>query len=209
MARAGAPCRCPAALPGRPRVSPTRSSPRRILMMLDLTPDLVRRPKRLRLGGLLPTLPDRVTYARQGKLSHVEFLELLLQDEIDRRDSHGLTLRLEQAAFEETATFEQIVWDSPGPITPSIGNCGAGSRRTCSSSTTSACASSPPISRAISTMCSSSAIGGPPRSSRVNSPPDRFAHRPHQILLESPTLPAAPAPNPPHAQRPTTGSPPS
>ncbi len=82
-------------------------------MMLDLTPDLVRRPKRLRLGGLLPTLPDRVTHARQGKLSHVEFLELLLQDEIDRRDSHGLTLRLEQAAFEETATFEQIVWDSP------------------------------------------------------------------------------------------------
>jgi DNA replication protein DnaC len=37
----------------------------------------------------------------------------LLQDEIDRRDSHGLTLRLEQAGFEETATFEQIVWDSP------------------------------------------------------------------------------------------------
>jgi DNA replication protein DnaC len=37
----------------------------------------------------------------------------LLQDEIDRRDSHGLTLRLEQAGFEETATFEQIVCDSP------------------------------------------------------------------------------------------------
>jgi len=82
-------------------------------MSLDLTPDLARRLKRLRLGGLLPTLPDRVTHARQGKLSHVEFLELLLQDEIDRRDSHGLTLRLEQAGFEEAATFEQIVWDSP------------------------------------------------------------------------------------------------
>ncbi len=37
----------------------------------------------------------------------------MLQDEIDRRDSHGLALRLEQAAFEETATFEQIEWDSP------------------------------------------------------------------------------------------------
>jgi hypothetical protein len=35
-------------------------------MMLDLTPDRVRRLKRLRLGGLLPTLPDRVTHARQG-----------------------------------------------------------------------------------------------------------------------------------------------
>jgi hypothetical protein len=34
-------------------------------MMLDLTPDPVRRLKRLRLGGLLRTLPDRVTHARQ------------------------------------------------------------------------------------------------------------------------------------------------
>jgi hypothetical protein len=106
----------PAVLLGRPRVSPTRPSPRSILMMLDLTPDPVRRLKRLRLGGLLPTLPDRVTHARQGQLSHGEFLALLLQDEIDRRDNHGLTLRLEQAAFDETATFEQIVWDSPGQL---------------------------------------------------------------------------------------------
>jgi hypothetical protein len=92
------------------------SIPRSILMMLDLTRDPVRRLKRLRLGGLLPTLPDRVTHARQGKLGHGEFLALLLQDEIDRRDNHGLTLRLEQAAFDETATFEQIVWDSPGQL---------------------------------------------------------------------------------------------
>ena len=49
-----------------------------------IAPDLVRRLKRLRLGGLLPTLPDRATAARQGNLSHLEFLELLLQDEIDR-----------------------------------------------------------------------------------------------------------------------------
>ena len=54
--------------------------------------DLVRRLKRLRLGGLLPTLPDRAAHARQAKLSPLEFLELLLQDEIDRRDSQGLTL---------------------------------------------------------------------------------------------------------------------
>ena len=59
----------PAVLPGRPRVSPTRPSPTSILMMLDLTPDPVRRLKRLRLDDLLPTLPDRVTHARQGKLS--------------------------------------------------------------------------------------------------------------------------------------------
>ena len=68
---------------------------------METTPDLVRRLKRPGLGGLLPTLPDRVVHARQGKLSHVEFLELLLQDEIDRRNSQGLALRLAAAGFEE------------------------------------------------------------------------------------------------------------
>jgi hypothetical protein len=52
---------------------------------------------------------------------------------------------------------EEVVADVGDP-----GNFGAGSRRTCSSSTTSACTSSPHGSRAISTMWSPSAIDGPP-----------------------------------------------
>jgi DNA replication protein DnaC len=80
---------------------------------MEITPDLVRRLKRRRLGGLLPTLPDRAAHARQGKLSHVEFLELLLQDEIDRRNSQGLALRLAAAGFEELVSYEQIVWATP------------------------------------------------------------------------------------------------
>ena len=43
---------------------------------MEIAPDLVRRLKRLRLGGLLPTLPDRATHARQSKLAPLEFLEL-------------------------------------------------------------------------------------------------------------------------------------
>ena len=80
---------------------------------MEIAPDLVRRLKRLRLGGLLPTLPDRATHARQAKLAPLEFLELLLQDEIDRRDSQGLVRRLEAAGFEELVTYEQLVWDTP------------------------------------------------------------------------------------------------
>lgn len=80
---------------------------------MEITPDLVRRLKRLRLGGVLPTLPDRAAHARQGKLSHLEFLELLLQDEIDRRNSRGLALRLAAAGFEELVSYEQLVWDTP------------------------------------------------------------------------------------------------
>ena len=80
---------------------------------MDIPPDLVRRLKRLRLGGLLPTLPDRAAHARQAKLSPLEFLELLLQDEIDRRNSRGLQQRLAVAGFEEEVTPETITWDSP------------------------------------------------------------------------------------------------
>ncbi len=80
---------------------------------MEIAPDLVRRLKRLRLGGLLPTLPDRLAHARQTKLSPLDFLELVLQDEIDRRDSHGLARRLAAAGFEEEVAFEQIVWDTP------------------------------------------------------------------------------------------------
>jgi hypothetical protein len=76
--------------------------------MSMIAPDLVRRLKRLRLGGLLPTLPDRATAARQGNLSPLEFLELLLQDEIDRRDSHGLANRVAAAGFEEVVSLEQV-----------------------------------------------------------------------------------------------------
>ena len=80
---------------------------------MEIPPDLVRRLKRLRLGGLLPTLHDRATHARQAKLSPLEFLELLLQDEIDRRNSRGLQQRLVTAGFEEEVPPEAITWETP------------------------------------------------------------------------------------------------
>src|SRR5581483_3360976 len=110
----------PSAAPSTPcpRVSPACRSalpipPRHRRSPMEIAPDLVRPLKRLRLGGLLPTLPDRVTHARQTKLAPLEVLELLLQDEIDRRDSPGLTRRIEAAGFAEVVTDEQLVWDTP------------------------------------------------------------------------------------------------
>jgi hypothetical protein len=79
----------------------------------EIAPDLLRRLKRLRLGGLMPTLPDRAAHARQAKLGHLEFLELLLQDEIDRRDSQGLTLRVRAAGFDEVVTYDDLIWETP------------------------------------------------------------------------------------------------
>ncbi len=69
--------------------------------------------KRLRLSGILPTLPDRTAYARKSKLSHQDFLELVLQDEIDRREHNNLQQRLASARFQEEHTFEHFNWDAP------------------------------------------------------------------------------------------------
>lgn len=69
--------------------------------------------KRLKLSGLLATLPDRVAYARKNELPELDFLELVLHDEVERRDHHNLALRLERAGFEEEQTLEAFDWDAP------------------------------------------------------------------------------------------------
>jgi DNA replication protein DnaC len=69
--------------------------------------------KRLKLGPILHTLPDRLVYARKSKLSHQEFLELILQDEIDRREHKSLQLRIDKAGFTEERTLEGFDWDAP------------------------------------------------------------------------------------------------
>jgi hypothetical protein len=50
-------------------------------------PDRIVEPHRVKLGQLLPTLPERLTLARGRDLSHAEFLELILSDEVTRRDA--------------------------------------------------------------------------------------------------------------------------
>jgi DNA replication protein DnaC len=62
--------------------------------------------KALRLGGMLQTLDVRRTQAEDQRLGHVEFLALLLEDEIDRRQSKMLAQRIHRARFEEQQTLE-------------------------------------------------------------------------------------------------------
>jgi DNA replication protein DnaC len=80
---------------------------------MEIRPSLKTVMKRLKLSGLLATLPDRVAYARKTKLAELEFLELVLQDEVDRRDQKNLSLRLLRAGFEEEQTLEGFDWNAP------------------------------------------------------------------------------------------------
>jgi DNA replication protein DnaC len=80
---------------------------------MEIPPSLKTVLKRLKLSGVLPTLPDRVAYAKKTKLAELDLLELILQDEIDRRDHKNLSLRLDRAGFDEEQTLEGFDWDAP------------------------------------------------------------------------------------------------
>jgi DNA replication protein DnaC len=54
-----------------------------------------------------------VAYATKTKLSPEDFLELMLQDEIDRREQNNLAVRLQRATFEEIRSLEDFDWDAP------------------------------------------------------------------------------------------------
>jgi len=71
---------------------------------LQLQPRL----KRLKLGGMLQTLELRLDQAHQEKLGHLEFLELMLEDEIQRRANKALANRIQRARFEEAQTLSDF-----------------------------------------------------------------------------------------------------
>lgn len=68
--------------------------------------DLIRLLKTLKLGALADTLPERAALARQHKLSHIGFLEILLADEVSRRESRSAALRSAKAGLDPSMRFD-------------------------------------------------------------------------------------------------------
>jgi DNA replication protein DnaC len=66
--------------------------------------------KKLRLSGLLQSLEVRLHEAASHNLSHAEFLELLVQDELLVRADRTLQRRLKAAAFRDQKTLEDFDW---------------------------------------------------------------------------------------------------
>src|ERR1700738_878941 len=64
--------------------------------------------KTLKLTGMLDTLDARLAQTRAGELGHLEFLQVLGEDEIARRDTAALARRVRRARFEQHATFEDF-----------------------------------------------------------------------------------------------------
>ena len=73
---------------------------------MQISHQLVPKLKNLRLSGVLATLEVRTQQAIEEKLSYVEFLQRLLEDEVERRAQKQLALRLRRASFDLEKTLE-------------------------------------------------------------------------------------------------------
>lgn len=66
--------------------------------------------RKLRLSGLAESLDLRLEEAQSARLAHVEFLELILQDELLVRDQRKIARRVKSAAFRDLKTLEDFDW---------------------------------------------------------------------------------------------------
>ena len=73
-----------------------------------MRPQLIDTLKQLRLSGILNTLEIRLQEAVGNQLSPLEFLELVLQDEITMRSDRALGKRIKAAQFRDLKTIEDF-----------------------------------------------------------------------------------------------------
>ena len=75
---------------------------------MNPVPELVPYLKQLRLSGILDSLEARNRQALDSKLAYTEFLALLIEDEVARREQKKFALRLRRAAFRASKTLDQF-----------------------------------------------------------------------------------------------------
>ena len=75
-----------------------------------MNPTLLSKLRHLRLSGMAEALPGRLTQATGASLPHLEFLELLVEDELDRRADRLFTRRLKQAEIVQIKEIKDFDW---------------------------------------------------------------------------------------------------
>lgn len=75
-----------------------------------MNPQLASKLKQIRLSGMVQTLPARLAQAQGGHLTHLEFLELLVGDELAVRSDRLFLRRLKQAGITDMKDFSDFDW---------------------------------------------------------------------------------------------------
>jgi len=76
--------------------------------------DLSTTLRALKLGGMSTTLPERLVLARQRSMGHAAFLQLVLGDEVTRRESRSAMLRARTAGLDPAMCLD--TWDEPADL---------------------------------------------------------------------------------------------
>ena len=94
---------------------------------MNPSPELSPLLKRLRLSGILQSLEQRNREAITNKLAYTDFLALLIQDEVARRDQKKFDLRVRRAGFRSSKTLEAFDFDFnpkvPRQLIMDLGTC--------------------------------------------------------------------------------------
>jgi DNA replication protein DnaC len=80
-----------------------------------LNPELINALKRLRLGRIAASLPERLVLAEKQETAFDDLLLMLLTDEIARRDNTATENRAAQAGLDPAMRLEQ--WDKTAKVT--------------------------------------------------------------------------------------------
>jgi DNA replication protein DnaC len=75
-----------------------------------MNPQLSTQLRHLRLSGFVEALPVRLEQAKSAALDHLEFLELLVQDELARRADRLFHRRLKQATIHQIKELSDFDW---------------------------------------------------------------------------------------------------
>jgi len=79
-----------------------------------VSPELKALLRQVKLGRTLDTLPERLALARTGGMGHAEFLELVLADEVTRRETSSAMVRARAAGLDPTMCLEN--WDDTAEV---------------------------------------------------------------------------------------------
>ena len=75
-----------------------------------MNPTLLTRLRHLRLSGMVEALPARLAQAEGGSMSLLEFLELLVEDELHRRADRLFARRVKQATISAIKELKDFDW---------------------------------------------------------------------------------------------------
>jgi DNA replication protein DnaC len=80
----------------------------------SISPELKDVLKKLKLGQVIPALPDRLVLATKQSMSFDDLLLLVLSDEVTRRESSACSRRAAKAGLDPEMTLER--WDATAKI---------------------------------------------------------------------------------------------